>query len=169
MENWVKFTIKWSIISLLLKLAFVGSAAVLGTSAKQDQIHQQDMSALNTGMADYLKTRGDAGVRHMRAAAALCVRAHVKPNVPDVYIDGVTDIFMQNLKAAQLNNIGAQAEAMTFKRKKMSEMRAHIKSLPKKQARSLARVLPKTWRITQNMHPCVAEKLGVEKSPAVVG
>ncbi|HFB55320.1 MAG TPA: hypothetical protein ENJ46_05295 [Hellea balneolensis] len=145
----------------MLKLAFVGSAAVLGTSAKQDQIHQQDMSALNTGMVDYLKTRGDAGVRDMRAAIQLCVRTQLKPDVPDVYVVGVTDIFMQNLKAAQLNNIGAQAEAMTFKRKKMSQLRAQTKILPKKQARRLAQALPKTWRITQKTRPCVVEKLAI--------
>lgn len=163
MGKWFKFTVKWTIISILLKIGFGLSGAVLLSSSKEDTKKYESLEAVNTQILSYAQDNGEKGIAVLKIHMDTCLRKHTndkRPNLnyPDFYFNGLVDVFAQNLQSKG-GGIKAMASAEFFRIDTRDDIRLRTKEIAKKERMAIKRDLIKMQTTLTNMRFCLAGKL----------
>jgi hypothetical protein len=137
----LKLWLKLSILSVLAKIGFTIVMAVLGTTSSADKERMANQSELKAVLVAQIDQHGDKALISIRKQTALCVQPGLNADVQAYYVAGLNDIQETRILAQKKGSIQALSHAITYKQQKLSEMRAHAKTLSGRQRRGLIRAL----------------------------
>ena len=158
----LKLWLKLCILSVLAKIGFTIVTVTLATTSSADKERMQAQSELKAVLVAQIVEHGDKALVSIRKQTAACVQPPLSENVQAYYVAGLNDIQETRFLAEQKGSIQALSHAISYKHQRLTEMRAHAKTLSGKQRRGLTKALSTMETTYSDSLSCIVAHTGAD-------